>query len=263
VQTILEGRNDELKLALLGNAMLLDRIVEANQINISESGKPRSTRLGYMGFLTTISLSIANAATTNAKLEDIVRAHGEWMNYVNTSLTEIRTIETKPLGGHRPLGVPGGESSEEEEEQHDSDSIFDRYKLGFTDDFPEDTNDYDEGEMSFDTTGFGGNYNNDEKNFELYDEHNENLDDAGSDDSDDDRESELWIEKKIADVGSSPSEEARFPNHHDDSDDSDDSEGEGEEEGDFGEFVKSDDGAQVAHGENNTAATADATAGAS
>jgi len=235
IQTILDGRNDDLKLALLGNAMLLDRIVDANQINISESAKPRNTRLGYMGFLTTISLSIANAASTNTKLEDIVRAHGDWMNYVNTSLTEIRTIETKPLGGHRPLGVPGGESSEEEEEQHDTDSIFDRYKLGFTDDFPEDANeDYDEGEMTFDTTGFGGGYNTDEKNFELYnDEQNENLEDVGSDDSDDDRESELWIEKKIADVGSSPSEEARFPNHDGDSDDSDD-----EDEG-FGEFVKS------------------------
>lgn len=129
------------------------------------SVKPRSTRLGYMGFLTTISLAIANAASTNPKLEDVVRAHGEWMNYVNTSLTEIRTIETKPLGGHRPLGVPGGESSEEEEEQHDTDSIFDRYKLGFTDDFPEDANeDYDEGEMTFDTTGFGGSYHSDEKN---------------------------------------------------------------------------------------------------
>jgi len=236
IQTILDGRNDDLKLALLGNAMLLDRIVEANQINISESAKPRNTRLGYMGFLTTISLSIANAASTNTKLEDIVRAHGEWMNYVNTSLTEIRTIETKPLGGHRPLGVPGGESSEEEEEQHDTDSIFDRYKLGFTDDFPEDANeDYDEGEMTFDTTGFGGNYNTDEKNFELYnDEQNENLEDVGSDDSDDDRESELWIEKKIADVGRSPSEEARFPNHNVGSDDSDDEDEEG-----FGEFVKS------------------------
>jgi len=213
IQTVLEGRNDDIKLALLGNSLLLDRIVEANQINISESTKPRSTRLGYMGFLTTISLSIANAASTNPKLEDIVRAHGEWMNYVNTSLTEIRTIETKPLGGHRPLGVPG-----------------------FTDDFPEDANeDYDEGEMTFDTAGFGGSYNADEKNFELYnDGQNENLDDAGSDDSDDDRESELWIEKKIADVGSSPSEEARFPNHHDDNSDSSD---EGEN---FGEFVKAD-----------------------
>lgn len=93
--------------------------------------------------------------------------------------------------------------------------------------------------------------------FELYDdEHNENLDEAGSDDSDDDRESELWIEKKIADVGSSPSEEARFPNH-DDHSDSDDEEG-------FGEFVKSEeasatpgtDTAAVSAGAENTSADA-------
>jgi hypothetical protein len=79
------------------------------------------------------------------------------------------------------------------------------------------------------------------KNFELYnDEHNENLDDVGSDDSDDDRESELWIEKKITDVGNSPSEEARFPNHSSASDDSSDDEG-------FGEFVKSNDTTPTEH----------------
>lgn len=238
IYSILEGRNDELKLALLNTSSLLNRIVEANQTNINETNKPRSARLGYMGFLTNISLSIANAASSNPKLEEIVRAHSDWMNYVNTSLTEIRTIETKPLGGHRPMGVPGGESSEEEEEQHDS--IFDRYKLGFTDDFPEEdgNEEYDEGDMTFDTTGFSGNYHPDEKNFELYnDENNENLGDAGSDDSDEEADGG-WVEKKIADVGSSPSEGGgHFPNHRLAADEDSDSDG-GE---DFGDFVQSSD----------------------
>jgi len=116
------------------------------------------------------------------------------------------------------LGAPSGESSgEEEEEQPDADSIFDRYKLGFTDDFPEDANEelgeFDDQEMIFDPTGvLTRDYAADEKNFELYDdEQNEHLEDNGSDDSDDDQEAaELWPEKKIADVGSSPSEDSVF-----------------------------------------------------
>lgn len=61
-----------------------------------------------MGFLTTISLSIAAAASSNPKIEELIEQHTEWKNYYNTSLTEIRTIMTKPLGGHRPLGMPSG-----------------------------------------------------------------------------------------------------------------------------------------------------------
>jgi len=220
IHTILEGQNEDLKVALLIDAGLLDRIVEANKINIEESNRPRNARLGYMGFLTTISLAIANAAATSPKVEELIESHAEWKNYVNTSLTEIRTIETKPLGGHRPIGMPGGESSgEDDEEQHDSESIFDRYKLGFTDDFPEDANEeYEEGDMTFDTTGgFVNNYNPDDKTFELYDEEG-NLEDANSDDSDDEQDEHPWPSREIADVGSSPSEGSGFPSERDDHD---------------------------------------------
>jgi len=242
ILTILEGRNDDLKVVLLADSMLLDRIVEANHLNIAESEKAGSTRLGHMGFLTTISLAIATAAATNPKLEPIVRAHADWMNYVDTSLTEIRTIENKPLGGHRPVGLPiGTESSgDDDEDQQDPSSILDRYKFGFSEDFPEDANDeYDDGEMSFDHAAFGGAYN--DKNFELYnDEQNEG--DGGSDDSDEDRESELWIEKKIADVGHSPTEDSLFPNHlnHNNNGNQNDSEDSSGDDDEIGDFVSAD-----------------------
>lgn len=212
ILTILESQNDDLKHEMLVDAGLLDRIVEANKLNITESTtRPRNARLGYMGFLTTISLSIAAAASSNPKIEELIEQHTEWKNYYNTSLTEIRTIMTKPLGGHRPLGMPSGESSgDEEEEQHDSNSIFDQYKLGFSDEFPDDGNeDYDE---PFDTAGgfARGDYGHDEKNYELYDEE-QHLEEVGSDDSDSEHEENEWVERKIADVGSSPSEESSFP----------------------------------------------------
>jgi serine/threonine-protein phosphatase 6 regulatory subunit 3 len=214
ILTVLESQNDDLKYELLVNAGLLDRIVEANKLNITESTRPRNARLGYMGFLTTISLSIAAAASSNPKIEELIEHHAEWKTYYNTSLTEIRTIMTKPLGGHRPLGMPSGESSgDEEEEQQDSNSIFDQYKLGFSDEFPDDGNeDYDE---PFDSTGgfARGDYGHDEKNYELYDEE-QNLEEVNSDDSRDSDEETEWVERKIADVGSSPSEESSFPPSH-------------------------------------------------
>jgi len=215
ILTILDGQNDDLKYELLVTAGLLDRIVEANKINISEATKPRNARLGYMGFLTTISLSIAAVASSNPKIDELIEHHTEWKNYYNTSLTEIRTIMTKPLGGHRPLGMPSGESSgDEEEEQQDSNSIFEQYKLGFSDEFPDDGNeDYDE---PFDTAGgfARADYGHDDKTYELYDEE-QNLDEVNSDDSDSEHDESEWVERKIADVGSSPSEESGFPHHTD------------------------------------------------
>jgi serine/threonine-protein phosphatase 6 regulatory subunit 3 len=220
ILTILDGQNDDLKYELLVTAGLLDRIVEANKINIAEGAKPRNARLGYMGFLTTISLSIAAVASSNPKIEELIEHHTEWKNYYNTSLTEIRTIMTKPLGGHRPLGMPVGnfafsEGGDEEEEQPDSNSIFDQYKLGFGNEFPDDGNEeYDE---PFDNSGFARpDYGHDDKSYELYDEEH-NLDEVNSDDSDsehDDHDQDQWVERKIADVGSSPSEESGFPPHH-------------------------------------------------
>jgi len=221
ILTILDGQNDDLKYELLITAGLLDRIVEANKINIAEGAKPRNARLGYMGFLTTISLSIAAVASSNPKIEELIEHHTEWKNYYNTSLTEIRTIMTKPLGGHRPLGMPSGnfafaESGDDEEEQQDSNSIFDQYKLGFGNEFPDEGNEeYDE---PFDNAGFSrADYGHDDKTYELYDEE-QNLDEVNSDDSDSEHDETEWVERKIADVGSSPSEESGFPHHSDASD---------------------------------------------
>lgn len=48
--------------------------------------------------------------------------------------------------------------------------------------------------------------------YELYDEE-QNLDEVNSDDSDEEHDESEWQERKIADVGSSPSEESGFPHH--------------------------------------------------
>jgi serine/threonine-protein phosphatase 6 regulatory subunit 3 len=230
ILTILDGQNDDLKYELLVTAGLLDRIVDANKINIAEGAKPRKARLGYMGFLTTISLSIAAVASTNPKIEELIEHHTDWKAYYNTSLSEIRSIMTKPLGGHRPLGMPVGnfafsEGGEEEEEQPDTNSIFDQYKLGFGNEFPDDDGNDEYNDEPFDNSGFARpDYGHDDKSYELYDEDQQNnhhhhhhhdhhldVDEVNSDDSDSEHEDHDWVERKIADVGSSPSEESGFP----------------------------------------------------
>jgi hypothetical protein len=85
--------------------------------------------------------------------------------------------------------------------------------------------------------------------YELYDEEH-NLEEVNSDDSDSEHEEAEWVERKIADVGSSPSEESSFPHSHpshppsddpsshpDPHQDKTDEEMKGGEE-DFGDFVK-------------------------
>jgi len=228
VLTILEGQNDDFKYELLVTAGLLDRIVEANKIQTAEATKPRNARLGYMGFVTNISLAIAtvaSASSSSPKLEELIENHTEWQNYYNTTLTETRTVMAKPLGGHRPMPLPAnahflrGETggSDEEEQPEAGHSIFDQYKLGFTDEFPDDGN--DEYGEPFDTSGggFARDYGHDDKSYELYDE-DPGLEEVNSDDSDSEHDENEWTERKIADVGmgNSPSDDNDGFHHSDD-----------------------------------------------
>ncbi len=76
--------------------------------------------------------------------------------YSNSALIEVQVGET-------------GEE-EEEEERQDSNSIFEQYKLGFTDEFADQNEEYDENEMAFESAGGFARpeYNHDEKSVRSY-----------------------------------------------------------------------------------------------
>eukprot|EP01112_Ceratiomyxa_fruticulosa_P021001 TRINITY_DN7305_c0_g1_i3.p1 TRINITY_DN7305_c0_g1~~TRINITY_DN7305_c0_g1_i3.p1 ORF type:complete len:721 (+),score=138.35 TRINITY_DN7305_c0_g1_i3:227-2389(+) len=211
VQTVLECQKNDIKLDLLIQAGLLDRIIETNRQHLSEVNLPGGARRGYMGFLTNISLAISAVSTGNPELEGAIEKHEGWREYVATSLAEIRTIENKPLGGHRPSAFPTGESSgEDEEEQQDTDSIFDRYTKGFSD-FPEDGGEegfeeFDEQNMAYDNNGMFINHHtgglSNARAFEWTENDNEDGGHvrSGSDsDEEQDPEDLVWNERHIQD----------------------------------------------------------------
>ena len=118
-------------------------LVDANRRNEEEEAKARGVRLGYMGHVTTIAVRLQQAAARSSALAVAMDADETWSEYVSGALLATRTAETKPLGGHRPMGGPG-ESSDEDEVSDDDlddegDSIFDRYQQGFgTEEFGDD-----------------------------------------------------------------------------------------------------------------------------
>jgi serine/threonine-protein phosphatase 6 regulatory subunit 3 len=149
---VLEGDNVPLQCSLVTQTKLLDRLVAADAANAAEEAKPRGVRRGFMGHLTAISMRIQAAAACAPALEALLQAHEPWLEYVNGSLARLRAAESKPLGGHRPMGGPGESSDEDEEElDDDGDSIFDRYQLGFgTEEFGDEDDDDEHGDIHFD-----------------------------------------------------------------------------------------------------------------
>jgi len=142
---VLEGYNDDLIVSLFERGNLLSRIVQADQMNRAELAKPGWKRRSYMGFITVIAQQIETAISGIPKLEQIAEASDVWKKYVQGSLAEIKNIEGKPLGPHKPVDFPA-DSSEEEDEQ-DRDSILSKYRLGFTDNFADDLEDDDENDL--------------------------------------------------------------------------------------------------------------------
>lgn len=149
---VLEGDNVPLQCSLVTQTKLLDRLVAADAANAAEEAKPRGVRRGFMGHLTAISMRIQAAAACAPALEALLQGHEAWLEYVNGSLARLRAAESKPLGGHRPMGGPGESSDEDEEElDDDGDSIFDRYQLGFgTEEFGDEDDDDEHGDIHFD-----------------------------------------------------------------------------------------------------------------
>mmetsp|Transcript_8349 Transcript_8349/g.14426 ORF Transcript_8349/g.14426 Transcript_8349/m.14426 type:complete len:827 (+) Transcript_8349:168-2648(+) len=140
---VLESDNLTLQLALVRQTNLPKLLVDANRRNEEEEAKARGVRLGYMGHVTTIAVRLQQAAARSSALAVAMDADETWSEYVSGALLATRTAETKPLGGHRPMGGPG-ESSDEDEVSDDDlddegDSIFDRYQQGFgTEEFGDD-----------------------------------------------------------------------------------------------------------------------------
>jgi hypothetical protein len=58
-----------------------------------------------MGHLTSISVTLLNAATTNTNIDKALVAHAEWNKYVKGPLAATRDRENKIIGGYMPAGT--------------------------------------------------------------------------------------------------------------------------------------------------------------
>lgn len=151
--TIFDGENQDLKISLVKDCHLFDRIVAANKENEAAVAEPKGMRRGNMAFITRIANLICLEAQRNEPLAKLVEAHEGWKLFVSTSLAKTQQLEA-PLGGHKPLSLEPT-TSEEEEEGFDSNGspatlVFTQYlaQQGFTNVYPDDYNDeeYEDGE---------------------------------------------------------------------------------------------------------------------
>jgi len=87
---ILEKNNDELKIYIFKECKLLDRIVEASNLN-EEAIANRGVRRGNMGHITSIAVNISNTPNIESLIQKAVGKHVDWEKYKDGILFE--TVE--------------------------------------------------------------------------------------------------------------------------------------------------------------------------
>ena len=128
-----------------------------------------------------------------------------WTEAIQGPYTEIRTIETIQLGGHKPSGLVNSSDEEDEFDEKGANSelvnVFTQYLVqqGYTNDFPDDFNDAeedydDDGEIIFDADAqFDDVFHTDDKKFAIEFDDDDSSDELDSDDDFDDSEEEVEL----------------------------------------------------------------------
>jgi len=180
IQSILEGENENLKMTLVLDAKLIQRIVDASKENDEECTKPKGTRKGYMGHLTAISHSLINIATVTPAIEKLLSENPGWEQYVKGELSSVRERENRSLAGYIPS------------------------EYGMTEE-PQDFDDFEDedSEIMFEHSGSyeQHDYNPEDNDFRL--------DADDSDDDDDDDEDELVVQQNRRQEDSDDEEETK------------------------------------------------------
>jgi hypothetical protein len=98
VSFILASESVELKRALFKDCRIIERIVEANQLNEQVISKPKGIRKGYMGHLVIISNSIVTTAKSQKVVKEMIRDIEGWDEFVGTILHAQNLLEQKQIG---------------------------------------------------------------------------------------------------------------------------------------------------------------------
>lgn len=119
ISQILEGENEVLKIHLLRDAGLLDKICQASKENEEEMTKPKGVRRGYMGHITSISINIMNTASVVPAVEKVLSEHEEWIKYSKGALASTRERESKIIGGYMPTDFNADDDDLDEQNEGD------------------------------------------------------------------------------------------------------------------------------------------------
>jgi len=112
IQGILSRENDDMKLHILQDCKLIERITETTKLNDEECSKPKGTRRGYMGHITALSVGILSAASCNPVIEQILENEA-WNDYFNGPLQLSLQKEGRDFGTENSLDEYKNESTED------------------------------------------------------------------------------------------------------------------------------------------------------
>jgi len=149
IDTILKSENRVLQHHLLEQANLIGLIVDASNANEAQYQRPKGFRKPYMGYITAITVHLLTAANSNQLVADKLNENEEWKKYLDGGFNDIRQIETKALGGHKPLTFSENINEEEEEMAETSaQAVFTQYlaQQGYAGTYQDVDDDYDDEE---------------------------------------------------------------------------------------------------------------------
>jgi len=106
IQGILMRKNDNVKIHLLKDCKLLDKIAEASKINEEECSKPKGVRRGYMGHITSISVGILTAGVHSQLAQKVLTENEEWDKYSKGPLLVTLRREGKSLESILAAPIP-------------------------------------------------------------------------------------------------------------------------------------------------------------
>ncbi|WVF67561.1 hypothetical protein IAT40_002319 [Kwoniella sp. CBS 6097] len=122
LQQILNGRlgpglNRELVVELIKEARLIERVLDAQRLNDRMVSQPRTPRLAYMGHIVLIAEELVKFfARCPPELYELIKDSfvlSEWEAFVDTSLSEAKARDTRPLAGGKPMTNAADSASEE------------------------------------------------------------------------------------------------------------------------------------------------------
>ncbi|KAF0974162.1 hypothetical protein FDP41_006772 [Naegleria fowleri] len=119
IKIVMTGTNTDMKLSLLQDTELCQKILKAVEKNKAKLQEPKGSSLGYMGFLIDISNLLKKTGDANTEVAKYLSGVEGWKEFTTGFLQERNLQNEKQLGGPVPIGTFGAASYMGEEDDDD------------------------------------------------------------------------------------------------------------------------------------------------